>query len=124
MRIVVIAFLLAILTTLHAKRHSKTIRLKDFPREGPYVFLTKMLLGSGQAQVDITYQYALSHTQQARGDLLLILLLRRGHRDGKPESVPLVFAALVLLRQGIPNIQKITIQLQAGTPGHEALQDI
>ena len=39
------------------KKVTKIVKLKDFNREGPFIFLTKMLMGSGNAQVDVSYLY-------------------------------------------------------------------
>ena len=48
---------ICLLTQSNQKRVTKHIKLKDFSREGPFIFLTKMQLGLGNSQVDITYKY-------------------------------------------------------------------
>lgn len=55
MKIILIIFACLLIGGLQAKRITKTIKLKDFPKEGPFLFITKMRLGSGNSQVDITY---------------------------------------------------------------------
>ena len=51
-----IVILILISVQVEAKRVSKTVKLKDFPRDGPFIFMTKMLLGPGNSLVDINYQ--------------------------------------------------------------------
>ena len=48
---------ICLLPLVQPKKVTKIIKLKDFNREGPFIFLTKMLMGSGNAQVDVSYLY-------------------------------------------------------------------
>jgi hypothetical protein len=55
MKLIVILLGFLLIASLQAKRVTKSLKLKDFPKEGPFVFITKMRLNSGNSQVDITY---------------------------------------------------------------------
>lgn len=44
-----------------AKTVRKTIRLSNFNKEGPFIFLTKLHIGAGYGQVDLTYTYSSPH---------------------------------------------------------------
>jgi len=55
MRLIAILLGFILFASLEAKRVTKVIRLKDFPKDGPFIFITKMLLSSGDSKVDITY---------------------------------------------------------------------
>ena len=50
----ILTFLLLILTC-HSKRVDKVIKIGEFEKEGPFIFFTKLLMGTGIGVIDITY---------------------------------------------------------------------
>ncbi len=53
-----LSFLLICLALhIHSKKINKSIKLNEFHREGPFIFLTKMYLGHAQSHMDVSYQY-------------------------------------------------------------------
>ena len=54
---VILIIAICLSTFGQSKKIVKKIRLKDFIREGPLIFLTKMQMGTGNGQVDVSYQY-------------------------------------------------------------------
>ena len=57
MRIVYMVVTLLLLLNVSAKTVSKTIVLRDYHKEGPFMFLTKFYLGKGTSRMDINYKY-------------------------------------------------------------------
>ncbi len=39
----------------------KSIKISNFNKEGPFIFVTKLHIGAGYGQVDLTYTYSLFH---------------------------------------------------------------
>jgi hypothetical protein len=58
MKLLWILVVLLVAGCVSGKKVIKMIKLKDFHREGPFIFLTKIVLGAGTSQVDLSYQYS------------------------------------------------------------------
>lgn len=46
-----------LLTFCEAKSVNKVLKLANFKKEGPFIFMTKLHLGAGGGQMDISYTY-------------------------------------------------------------------
>jgi len=55
--ILILLLLELLLFAATAKMIKKVIKLSEFHKEGPFIFLTKMHLGTDGAQYDLTYTY-------------------------------------------------------------------
>lgn len=45
-----------------AKSVNKVLKLSNFKSEGPFIFMTKLHLGAGSGQMDISYTYCLCYS--------------------------------------------------------------
>ena len=55
-----IAFLLItaiIVGIINTKSVEKVVKLSNFNKEGPFLFFTKLHIGKGYGQVDVSYRY-------------------------------------------------------------------
>lgn len=55
-----ITFLLIItiiVLTVDTKSVEKVVKLANFNKEGPFIFFTKLHIGKGYGQVDVSYRY-------------------------------------------------------------------
>lgn len=65
MKILALLVIISIICLLgEAKTVRKTIRLSNFNKEGPFIFLTKLHIGAGYGQVDLTYTYSSPHAEK------------------------------------------------------------
>jgi hypothetical protein len=46
-----------LLTFCQGKSVDKVLKLANFKKEGPFIFMTKLHLGAGGGQMDISYMY-------------------------------------------------------------------
>jgi hypothetical protein len=57
MRIITLIILIGVfLASADAKMTLKKLKLANFNKEGPFIFVTKMHIGAGHGQVDVTYR--------------------------------------------------------------------
>lgn len=54
--LLILLSVLVVLTT--GKSVKKTLKLSNFHKEGPLIFLTKVHIGAGVGQMDIKYMYS------------------------------------------------------------------
>lgn len=59
MKLILTIFLFILPLLVDTKKVTKKIRLSEFHKEGPFIFLTKMHLGTEGAQYDLTYKYSI-----------------------------------------------------------------
>lgn len=65
MRIIALLMIISIICLVgEAKTVRKTIKLSNFNKEGPFIFLTKLHIGAGYGQVDLTYTYSSSYAEK------------------------------------------------------------
>lgn len=46
-----------IVLTVNTKSVEKAVKLANFNKEGPFIFFTKLHIGKGYGQVDVSYRY-------------------------------------------------------------------
>ena len=56
-KLILVIAISILLIICEAKSVSKVIRLSNFKNEGPFIFMTKLHLGAGSGQMDISYTY-------------------------------------------------------------------
>lgn len=57
MRPITIFFIISfVILVAQGKGVEKVIRLRNFNKEGPFIFLTKFHIGAGYGQMDMTYK--------------------------------------------------------------------
>jgi hypothetical protein len=54
----------AICFVSETKSVRKNIKLSNFNKDGPFIFVTKLHIGAGYGQVDLTYTYGLFHAEK------------------------------------------------------------
>jgi hypothetical protein len=57
MRVLLLLIFYLLATSIETKTVKKEVRLANFYKDGPFIFMTKLHIGAGYGQIDIIYTY-------------------------------------------------------------------